>query len=81
MSKTRALTKVRFVGEIDPQTWAWLVRSETDLRVWYDVTIDMVTGSVSCSCMDWSCRKRKRNLLDSCKHVAAILQKAKEETE
>lgn len=76
------LPSVRFVGENSPDEWAWLVRSDSDLRVFYDVAVNMVTGQCSCSCMDFQCRRRsqKPDVFDGCKHVKKVLAEAEKLT-
>lgn len=70
---------VRFVGEVDGSLWGWMVRSRTDLRVWYDVHIDLGSGECLCTCMDFQCRRRKLrpDLFGGCKHVRLVRLEAK----
>ena len=70
--------KVAFYGQHDPSVWAWGVRSFSDWRTRYDVTIDLGTGLCECGCMHFQCRLRKTKptILEACKHVREVVLEA-----
>lgn len=74
------LPAVRFIGEIDGDLWGWLVRSQTDLTVYYQVAINVKTGECSCDCMDFMCRrwKRRPDIFDGCKHIQLVRKESEE---
>lgn len=71
--------KVRFQGLIENWLWSWSVRSFSDFRVRYEVTIDFCTGEATCECMHFQCRLRKTfpTVLTACKHVKEVWKEAK----
>lgn len=70
--------RVQLYGENQPYELAFGVRSYSDNRTRYEVTIDLGSGACECGCMHFQCRlkKRKPTILDACKHVRAVILEA-----